>query len=140
MAKFINIHVVNGYTLASTNVSTPAMNGDNLFPADQITSVVCTLEANNSIPIATISLSSGKTITAGIGADQGSTLSGGAPSDDVPTASDILSYLKGWVNKSITANPGGVKSTCSLGIDSDDQSKAKYDSALQLYWRSYVVS
>lgn len=138
MAKFINIHVVNGYTLAATNVSTPAMNGDNLFPADQITSVVCSLEANNSIPIATISLSSGKTITAGIAADQGSASS--APSDDVPTASDILSYLKGWVNKSITANPGGVKSTCSLGIDSDDQSGAKYDSALQLYWRSYVVS
>ena len=135
MAQFINFPVVNGFTLASTNAAAAAQDGDNLVPAGDIATVVCSLEANNDVPVATITfLNSSKVVTVGI-----ATKATGAPSASKPSATGILSILKKAITKAMTANPGGVKSTVSLGQDSDSAT-AKYSSSKQLYIRSFIVS
>ena len=135
MAQFINFPVTNGYTLASTNAAAPAQDGDNLVPAGDIATVVCSLEANNSVPVATITfLNSAKVVTVGIAVSATA-----LPSASKPATSTILNMLKSSITKAITANPGGVKSTVSLGQDTDDAT-AKYDPAKQLYIRSFIVS
>jgi len=135
MAQFINFPVTNGYTLASTNAAAPAQDGDNLVPAGDIATVVCSLESNNNVPIATITfLNSTKVITVGIAVSATA-----LPSASTPATSTILNMLKSSITKAITANPGGVKSTVSLGQDTADAT-AKYDPAKQLYIRSFIVT
>jgi len=62
-----------------------------------------------------------------------------APSGDVPTATDYLALMKKAVNRAITANPGGVKASVLLPLDSDDPN-IKYDETLRVYWKDILIS
>ncbi len=62
-----------------------------------------------------------------------------APGGDVPTATNYLALMKKAVNRAITANPGGVKASVILPLDSDDPN-IKYDETLRVYWKDILIS
>ena len=47
--------------------------------------------------------------------------------------------MKKAVNRAITANPGGVKASVLLPLDSDDPN-IKYDETLRVYWKDILIS
>ena len=44
------------------------------------------------------------------------------------------------VIRALTANPGGVSSTCQLGVDGNGVVAAQGGTAAQMYWSSAVFS
>ena len=134
MAKWINFHVTGGHD-GSTAV--PAEDGDNLLLADTVTSIAVSSPSPGAVT-AVLSLSTGggpTTCTVLVGLNAGATNPGGAGSK--PSAG-YIDKLKQAINKAITANPGGVKSTVSLPLDQDNQ--AKYDFSKTVYFKSFKVA
>jgi len=137
MAKFINFPVVGGFNNAAPPVADATVDGDNLLLADSIVSVaVGTTGAGATLQMqATLSLNGIAGVSQcviGIGTSSSATYRANAPA--VVTAARV----KEAINKAITANPGGVKSTAVLPQDS--LANAAYAFGNTLYFKSFVIS
>jgi len=137
MAKFINFPVVGGFNNAAPPVADATVDGDNLLLAESIVSVaVGTTGAGVTLQMqATLSLNGIAGVSQcviGIGTSSSATYRANAPA--VVTAARV----KDAINKAITANPGGVKSTAVLPQDS--AVNAAYAFGNTLYFKSFVIS
>ena len=137
MAKWINFPVTGGFNNAAPPVADATVDGDNLLLAESIVSVAVGLTgAGATLQMqATLSLNGIAGVSQcviGIGTSSTATYRANAPA--VVTASRV----KEAINKAITANPGGVKSTVSLPQDS--AINAPYSFGNTLYFKSFVVS
>ena len=133
MAKFINFNIVGGYDLA-TGAADASLDGDNLVLVDSILNVKAEAGAGGEYNVV-LQLTGGLSCRVTCSTDAAAT----APGASVPTASDYLAFMKKAVNRAITANPGGVKASVILPLDSDDPN-AKYDQALKVYWKDILIS
>ena len=139
MAKWINFNVVGGVSNGAGALA-PQMDGDNLVLAENVLTV-----AAQSGPAPGDPMTAQLTLAGPAGAQLVSLIlatspdAGDAPEDNVPASDDYLNKVKAAINRALTANPGGVKSNCTLPQDNDDATAA-YDPALRVYWRSFVVS
>ena len=137
MAKWINFPVTGGFNNAAPPVADATVDGDNLLLAESIVSVAVGLTgAGATLQMqATLSLNGIAGVSQcviGIGTSSTATYRANAPA--VVTASRV----KEAINKAITANPGGVKSTAVLPQDS--AVNAAYAFGNTLYFKSFVVS
>ena len=137
MAKWINFPVTGGFNNAAPPVADATVDGDNLLLAESIVSVaVGSTGAGATLQMqATLSLNGIAGVSQcviGIGTSSTATYRANAPA--VVTAARV----KEAINKAITANPGGVKSTVSLPQDS--AINAPYSFGNTLYFKSFVVS
>ena len=137
MARFINFPVSGGFNNAAPPVADATVDGDNLLLADSIVSVaVGTTGAGATLQMqATLSLNGIAGVSQcviGIGTSSSATYRANAPA--VVTAARV----KDAINKAITANPGGVKSTAVLPQDS--AVNAAYAFGNTLYFKSFVIS
>tara|TARA_Y100000004_G_scaffold974_1_gene1307 strand:- start:175 stop:588 length:414 start_codon:yes stop_codon:yes gene_type:complete len=137
MAKFINFNIVGGYDLVAAGPD-PSLDGDNLVAVDSIVNVKAEAgaggEYNVVLQLDGLAGATSCRVTCGTGP-----LGTDAPGGNIPTASTYLAQMKKAVNRAITANPGGVKASVILPIDSDDPN-AKYDQALRVYWKDILIS
>ena len=138
MATFINIPVTGGFNNAAPPTADATVDGTNLLLAESIVSVAvgitgagATLQMQATIQLNGIAGSS--TCTVGIGTS--STLTYRA---NAPVTAGIAARIKDAINKAITANPGGVKSTATLPQDS--AVNAAYAFGNTLYFKSFVIS
>ena len=145
MAKWINFPVVGGVTNGAGTALDTALDGDNLLLADTITSVKAEISAGGGtdsgamIVTMTLSTGGGPTSATVVVATNSSTVVGPpatSPDANVPSSTNYVNKLKEAVNKAITANPGGVKSTCSLPQDTASATAA-YDPTKKVYFRSF---
>jgi len=137
MAKWINFPVTGGFNNAAPPVADATVDGDNLLLAESIVSVAVGLTgAGATLQMqATLSLNGIAGVSQcviGIGTSSTATYRANAPA--VVTASRV----KEAINKAITANPGGVKSTAVLPQDS--AVNAAYAFGNTLYFKSFVIS
>ena len=133
MAKFINFNIVGGYDVAGA-AADPSLDGDNLVLVDSILNVKAEAGLGGEYNVV-LQLTGGLSCRVTCSTDAAAT----APGASVPTASDYLAFMKKAVNRAITANPGGVKASVILPIDSDDPN-AKYDQTLRVYWKDILIS
>ena len=137
MAKFINFNIVGGYNLV-TSTADPSLDGDNLVAVDSIVNVKAEAgtggEYNVVLQLDGLAGATSCRVTCGTGAEGTD-----APGSNIPTATNYLALMKKAVNRAITANPGGVKASVILPLDSDDPN-AKYDQALRVYWKDILIS
>jgi hypothetical protein len=138
MAKFINFPVTGGFSNIAVPISTPSMDGDNLLAAESIVSVsvaVAGIAAGANRMLVTLQLN-------GIAGSSVCTLTVGTDSVDTPIgnlpAVATAARIKEAINKAITANPGGVKSTAVLPQDS--AINTAYSFANTLYFKSFSVA
>ena len=120
MAKFINFNIVGGYDLA-TGAADASLDGDNLVLVDSILNVKAEAGAGGEYNVV-LQLTGGLSCRVTCATTAGAT----APGASIPTASDYLAFMKKAVNRAITANPGGVKASVILPLDSDD-ANIEYD-------------
>tara|TARA_R100001129_G_scaffold122262_1_gene85078 strand:+ start:3661 stop:4062 length:402 start_codon:yes stop_codon:yes gene_type:complete len=133
MAKFINFNIVGGYDLAA-GAADASLDGDNLVLVDSILNVKAEAGAGGEYNVV-LQLTGGLSCRVTCSTTAEAT----APGASIPTASDYLAFMKKAVNRAITANPGGVKASVILPLDSDDPN-AKYDPALRVYWKDILIS
>ncbi len=133
MAKFINFNIVGGYDV-SAGAADASLDGDNLVSVDDILSVKAEAGLGGEYNVV-LQLTGGLScrVTCATTADAT------APASSIPTASNYLAFMKKAVNRAITANPGGVKASVILPLDTDD-ANAKYDPALKVYWKDILIS
>ena len=137
MAKWINFNVVGGVSNGAGALA-PQMDGDNLVLAENVLTVAAQSGPAPGDPMtATLNLAgpAGAQLVTLIVATEPT----GAPEDHIPSSDDYVNKVKAAINRALTANPGGVKSNCTLPQDNDDATAA-YDPALRVYWRSFIVS
>tara|TARA_R110002060_G_scaffold52686_1_gene63461 strand:- start:283 stop:699 length:417 start_codon:yes stop_codon:yes gene_type:complete len=138
MAKFINFPVTGGFSNINVPVSTPSMDGDNLLSAESIVSVSVAIAgigggANRMLVTLQLNGIAGSSVcTLTVGTSSTATPIGNLPA--VATAARI----KEAINKAITANPGGVKSTAVLPQDS--AVNAAYAFGNTLYFKSFSIA
>ena len=133
MAKFINFNIVGGYDVA-TGAADASLDGDNLVAVDDILSVKAEAGLGGEYNVV-LQLNGGLSCRVTCSTDADAT----DPAASIPTASNYLALMKKAVNRAITANPGGVKASVILPIDSDDPN-AKYDQTLRVYWKDILIS
>ncbi len=137
MAKFINFNIVGGYDVAGA-AADPSLDGDNLVAVDSIVNVKAEAglggEYNVVLQLNGLAGATSCRVTCGTGA-----AGTDAPGANVPTATNYLALMKKAVNRAITANPGGVKASVILPLDSDDPN-IKYDETLRVYWKDILIS
>ena len=133
MAKFINFNIVGGYDVAGA-AADASLDGDNLVLVDSILNVKAEAGLGGEYNVV-LQLTGGLSCRVTCSTDADAV----APSGAVPTASNYLAFMKKAVNRAITANPGGVKASVILPIDSDDPN-AKYDQTLRVYWKDILIS
>ncbi len=133
MAKFINFNIVGGYDVA-TGAADASLDGDNLVAVDGILNVKAEAGLGGEYNVV-LQLTGGLSCRVTCSTDADAV----APSGAVPTATNYLALMKKAVNRAITANPGGVKASVILPIDSDDPN-AKYDQTLRVYWKDILIS
>ena len=138
MAKWINFSVVGGVTDGAGATPAPQMDGDNLLLADSIINVEAVVSGGGAI-VATLNLAGPTGATSCTVICSTSSAATDAPDSNVPASADYVNKVKSAIIRAITANPGGVKSTCGLPQDQADATAA-YDPALKVYWRSFVVA
>jgi len=139
MAKWINFPVTGGFNNANPPVSAPASDGDNLVLADSIVSVtVATSGTGATLEMAaTLKLdgpSGAQTLEIPVGTSASGTYRAAAPS-----SAGYINKVKEAINKAITANPGGVKSTVSLPQDVAGAT-AKYDQSKTVYIKGFILT
>jgi len=132
MAKFINFHIVGGYDQA-TGSADDSLNGDNLINVDNILNVKAIAATGGEYDVV-LQLTGGLTCTVTAGTDAAAV----DPSTVIPTAG-YLALMKKAVNRAITANPGGVKASALLPLDSLDPN-ISYDPMLKVYWKDIVIA
>ena len=133
MAKFINFNIVGGYDV-SAGAADPSLDGDNLVLVDSILNVKAEAGLGGEYNVV-LQLTGGLSCRVTCSTDAEAT----DPGASIPTASTYLAQMKKAVNRAITANPGGVKASVILPIDSDDPN-AKYDQTLRVYWKDILIS
>ena len=133
MAKFINFNIVGGYDVAGA-AADASLDGDNLVLVDSILNVKAEAGLGGEYNVV-LQLTGGLSCRVTCSTDADAV----APSGAVPTASNYLAFMKKAVNRAITANPGGIKASVILPLDSDDPN-AKYDPALRVYWKDILIS
>ena len=136
MAKFINFNIVGGYDVAGA-APDASLDGDNLLAVDSIVNVKAEagLGGEYNVVLQLNGLAGATSCRVTCSTDAAAT----DPSANVPTAANYLAQMKKAVNRAITANPGGVKASVILPIDSADPN-AKYDQALKVYWKDILIS
>ena len=136
MAKFINFNIVGGYDLVAA-AADPSLDGDNLVAVDSIVNVKAEAGAGGeyNVVLQLDGLAGATSCRVTCSTDAAAT----APASNIPTATTYLAQMKKAVNRAITANPGGVKASVILPIDSDDPN-AKYDQTLRVYWKDILIS
>jgi hypothetical protein len=144
MAKWINFNVVGGVTTGQGGTVAPWMDGDNLLLADTVTSVSVVESAagapDDGAILATLNLSTGGgPTTATMLVTVNASLPGQSPNNNVPASADYVNKVKTAINRALTANPGGVKSSVSLPQDQADNTAA-YDPSLVCQFRSFTVA
>ena len=132
MAKFINFNIVGGYDQVA-GAPDSSLDGDNLVAVDSIVNVKAEAAGGGEYNVV-LQLTGGLTCTVTAGADAAAV----DPSTVIPTAG-YLGLMKKCVNRAITANPGGVKASCILPLDSLDPN-IQYDPALKVYWKDIVIA
>ena len=136
MAKFINFNIVGGYDQVA-GAADSSLDGDNLVAVDSIVNVKAEAagggEYNVVLQLNGLAGATSCTVTCGTTAEADD------PASNIPTATDYLALMKKAVNRAITANPGGVKASVILPLDSDDPN-AKYDQTLRVYWKDILIS
>jgi len=136
MAKFINFNIVGGYDVAGAAADS-SLDGDNLVAVDSIVNVKAEAglggEYNVVLQLNGLAGATSCRVTCSTSA------AAQAPGGDVPTATNYLALMKKAVNRAITANPGGVKASVILPLDSDDPN-IKYDETLRVYWKDILIS
>ena len=136
MAKFINFNIAGGYSQSGA-AADPSLDGDNLVAVDSIVNVKAVAAAggeyNVVLQLDGLAGATSCTVTCSTDADATD------PALHIPTASGYLALMKKAVNRAITANPGGVKASVILPLDSADPN-IKYDSALRVYWKDIVIA
>ena len=133
MAKFINFNIVGGYDVAGA-AADASLDGDNLVLVDSILNVKAEAGLGGEYNVV-LQLTGGLSCRVTCSTDADAV----APAGAIPTASNYLAFMKKAVNRAITANPGGVKASVILPLDSDDVN-AKYDPALRVYWKDILIS
>ena len=133
MAKFINFNIVGGYDVAGAAADS-SLDGDNLVLVDSILNVKAEAGLGGEYNVV-LQLTGGLSCRVTCSTDADAV----APAGAIPTASNYLALMKKAVNRAITANPGGVKASVILPIDSDDPN-AKYDQTLRVYWKDILIS
>ena len=132
MAKWINFHVVGAH---DASAAVPAENGDNLLLAENIVSVSVAEVSSRMTATLKLNGNSGATTCTVLASTQ-------AVADDPDqgpiAAADYEEQLKEAINKAITANPGGVKST--VGAPQNAVAGAKYDPAKKVYFKSFKIA
>jgi len=143
MAKWINFKVVGGVTTGQGGTPAPDMDGENLLLADSIVnvSVVATAAGapDDGAIKATLNLSTGGGPTTATLLVATSASAGASPNNNIPASAGYVNKVKAAIQRAITANPGGVKSTVSLPQD-DADSNAAYDFDKTVYFRSFTVA
>ena len=114
MAKFINFKIVGGYDVA-TGAADSSLDGDNLVNVENILNVKAEAGLGGEYNIV-MQLTGGLSCRVTCATTAAAT----APGASVPTATDYLAFMKKAVNRAICANPGGVKASVILPLDSDD--------------------
>ena len=136
MAKFINFNIVGGYDQVA-GAPDSSLDGDNLVAVDSIVNVKAEAagggEYNVVLQLNGLAGATSCTVTCGTTAEADD------PASNIPTATDYLALMKKAVNRAITANPGGVKASVILPLDSDDPN-LKYDETLRVYWKDIVIA
>tara|TARA_Y100001963_G_C6667624_1_gene393463 strand:+ start:180 stop:590 length:411 start_codon:yes stop_codon:yes gene_type:complete len=136
MAKFINFNIVGGYDQVA-GAADSSLDGDNLVAVDSIVNVKAEAagggEYNVVLQLNGLAGATSCTVTCGTTAEADD------PASNIPTATDYLALMKKAVNRAITANPGGVKASVILPLDSDDPN-LKYDQTLRVYWKDIVIA
>ena len=133
MAKFINFNIVGGYDVAGA-AADASLDGDNLVLVDSILNVKAEAGLGGEYNVV-LQLTGGLSCRVTCSTDADAV----APAGAIPTATNYLAFMKKAVNRAITANPGGVKASVILPIDSDDPN-AKYDQTLRVYWKDILIS
>ena len=138
MAKWINFPVVGGQS-ADGATACPAEDGDNLLLADSIISIAVSVLGSGAMQ-AELDLSDGQKCTVLVGTDPGvnTVTQAPAPDTNAPASTGYIGRFKKAINKAITANPGGVKSTVSLPQDTVPQ--GSYDQDKTVYFKSFKVA
>ena len=133
MAKFINFKIVGGYDVA-TGAADSSLDGDNLVNVENILNVKAEAGLGGEYNIV-MQLTGGLSCRVTCATTAAAT----APGASVPTATDYLAFMKKAVNRAICANPGGVKASVILPLDSD-AANIQYDEALRVYWKDILIS
>ena len=135
MAKFINFNIVGGYDQVA-GAADSSLDGDNLVAVDSIVNVKAEAagggEYNVVLQLNGLAGATSCTVTCA------TTAEADIPAGNIPTATNYLALMKKAVNRAITANPGGVKSTVSLPQDTVPQ--GSYDQDKTVYFKSFVVA
>ena len=139
MANWINFNVVGGVTDGAGATPAPEMDGDNLVLAESIINVSVPTPGPGSAIEAVLNLAGPAGATTCTLICSTSATATDAPDANVPASADYVNKVKAAIIRSMTANPGGVKSNCILPQDQADNTAA-YDPALKVYWRSFVVA
>ena len=117
MAKFINFNIVGGYNLA-TGAADASLDGDNLVAVDSIVNVKA--EAGSGGEYNVVLQLNGLAGATSCRVTCSTEAAANDPTGAIPTATNYLALMKKAVNRAITANPGGVKASVILPLDSDD--------------------
>lgn len=133
MAKWINFHVTGGY---DNTGAVPAEDGDNLLLADSILAIAVAANGAGDAMSATLTLAS-KTVTVLFSLDAEATDPGAASAK--PASAGYINKVKKAINRAITANPGGVKSSVVLPQDVADVNAA-YDASKRVYFKSFKIA
>tara|TARA_R100001509_G_scaffold164597_2_gene142819 strand:- start:801 stop:1214 length:414 start_codon:yes stop_codon:yes gene_type:complete len=137
MAKFINFNIVGGYNQAA-GAADSSLDGDNLVAVDSIVNVKAVENGPGGVYNVVLQLN-GLAGATSCTVTCGTTAEADDPASNIPTATDYLALMKKAVNRAITANPGGVKASVILPLDSDDPN-LKYDQTLRVYWKDIVIA
>ena len=127
MAKYISFNVTDSANSGLGSASA-FQDGINLVPVDQISSVTQSSATTAVLQLNTIAAADVVTVIAGTAA----TGAAGSPT----TVSAPL--LKQSIQYAMKANPGGVVSSVSLGLDNGTIANGNAATGLRMYWRSFI--
>ena len=127
MAKYISFNVSDGGGSGLAGESA-FQNGINLVPVDLISGVFQASATTATVQLNSVGAADIVTVVAGIAA----TGAAGLPTTvSAPLLKDAIQYA-------MKANPGGVVSSVSLGLDNGTIANGNAATGLRMYWRSFI--
>ena len=127
MAKYISFNVTDGAGSGLAGASA-FQDGINLVPVDLISGVFQASATTATIQLNSVGVADVVSVIAGVAA----TGAAGLPT----TVSQPL--LKDAIQYAMKANPGGVVSAVSLGLDNGQTAAPAAATGLRMYWRSFI--
>jgi hypothetical protein len=127
MAKYISFNVSGGGDSGLANESA-FQDGINLVPVDLISGVFQASATTATIQLNSVGVADVVTVIAG-------TTATGATSSPTTVSQPLL---KDAIQYAMKANPGGVVSAVSLGLDSGTIANGNAATGLRMYWRSFI--